>query len=122
MIKRCLSWDGYNDKFVIIPRRYAEKWMTLLEAYHDASYDGYKNSEQLQMAISAKHSIPVKQRNDLPVIDYYHWLPSKGTGNISGCFPMHYSGFGPDGRGSCSCFGDQKQCDFVHQNLCARHV
>ena len=35
LVKACASWGGLNDKMVLLPRRYADKWMDLLTAYYD---------------------------------------------------------------------------------------
>jgi hypothetical protein len=117
MIKRCLNWGGYNDKFALIPRKYARPWMSLLEAYHDPSYVNYKNSEQLQKAIAERHRIPVDERVDIPAIDYYHWI--RGTQGHLGCFPQRYAGVSGE---ECRCFSNATQCAAVKSRLCPGSV
>ena len=44
-VKKCMSWKGYNDKFAVIPFRYADIWMDLLRHYYNDTVLSYWNSE-----------------------------------------------------------------------------
>ena len=118
-VKQCLSWTGYNDKFAYIPRKYAKAWMQLLEAYHDPTYFGFKNSEQLQKMIATRHNIPVVERRDhFNVWDYYWWMNDRQ--GIQGCFPANYVGFQEHtAGGKClPCFSSIVQCESVRKRVC----
>jgi hypothetical protein len=104
LVKACASWGGLNDKMVLLPRRYADRWMDLLTAYYDDQTWqlhkcdqartqrklGYKNSEEFQLCVARLHHIPYKELgHELPVYDYYWWLrDEKGR---KGCFPRNYA-------------------------------
>ena len=74
LVKACLSWGGLNDKFAVLPRAHAAAWMRLLEAYYDEGYAMYKNSEELQQLIAARHALPVRELHRVfDTVDFYHW-------------------------------------------------
>ena len=48
-----------DDEGVCSQLRCQQEWMQLFEAYYDAAYSGYKNSESLQLHIAERHGIRV---------------------------------------------------------------
>ena len=109
-IKKCLNWNGVNDKFAFIPRQHAKQWMQLLEAYYDPSFVEYKNSEVLQLRIAERYNIPFHQfAHEFLTTDFYYWETDESGG--VGCFPHNYAGLPAPGQtkinpqhGSCKCF------------------
>ena len=115
-VKKCLSWDGVNDKLALIPRAYAGSWLSLLEAYYDPSFHGYKNSEQFQLLLAHRHHIPIIEYPvAFPMLDFYWWLPALDSSR--GCFPWNYAGVSAS-LTKCSCL-DAQHCRVLQTKLCA---
>jgi hypothetical protein len=102
-VKACLAWKGVNDKFAVIPRKYAVQWMDLLGAYYNdtlASMGGYWNSEEMSYKLSLLHGIPVEKHKDsFSTMDYNYWNNANMSRFIGkqqppgpkyGCFPKLY--------------------------------
>ncbi|KAJ8604503.1 hypothetical protein CTAYLR_000899 [Chrysophaeum taylorii] len=118
-VKSCLAWGGINDKFAVIPRRHAENWMRLLEAYYDDTLHGYKNSEEYQLLVAKRHNIPVKREpTKFPMLDYYWWL--RAADGSRGCFPWNYAGIVVHHRHrvACTCLSAEL-CPRASAKLCA---
>lgn len=116
LTKACLAWGGYNDKFAVLPRRFAAPWMRLLEAYYDPSFFQYKNSEELQKLVAMRHTIPVRELHRVfDTVDFYHW--GEDDAGRHGCVPEYYSGVLRDNEKVCACFRSAV-CDEVRLRLC----
>lgn len=96
-VKACMGWNGYNDKFALVPRRFLGPWMKLLEAYYQPDFiENYKNSEMMILRIAERTGTPVRLSKEVSVVTYYHWgLDVQGR---RGCFPARYSGASKLGR------------------------
>ena len=82
-------------------------------------YSMYKNSEELQQLIVARHALPVRELHRVfDTVDFYHW--GEDDAGRRGCVPEYYAGVQRDNTAICACF-QAPVCNEVRARLCKRN-